>query len=79
VFAALGSVTFGYDLGIIASVLPSDDFRRTAGMPSATEEGLIVGMLLLGAFASNIYVGNMAGMFRNYFYTIIATLMFLSL
>ncbi|KAI1794399.1 general substrate transporter [Ganoderma leucocontextum] len=51
-FAALGSVTFGYDLGIIASVLPSEDFKRTTGDPDATAQGFIVGCLLLGAFAS---------------------------
>ncbi|OSC96354.1 general substrate transporter [Trametes coccinea BRFM310] len=59
-FAALGSVTFGYDLGIIASVLPAPDFLATTGNPDATAQGLIVGCLLLGAFASNIYVGSLA-------------------
>ncbi|KIP07315.1 hypothetical protein PHLGIDRAFT_127752 [Phlebiopsis gigantea 11061_1 CR5-6] len=59
-FAALGSVTFGYDLGIIASVLPSEDFNRVTGNPDATKQGLIVGCLLLGAFASNIYIGSLA-------------------
>lgn len=59
-FAALGSVTFGYDLGIIASVLPSEDFLATTGNPDSTAQGLIVGCLLLGAFASNIYVGSLA-------------------
>ncbi|KAI0631163.1 general substrate transporter [Trametes polyzona] len=62
-FAALGSVTFGYDLGIIASVLPSEDFLATTGNPDATAQGLIVGCLLLGAFASNIYVGSIADHF----------------
>ncbi|RPD75600.1 general substrate transporter [Lentinus tigrinus ALCF2SS1-7] len=61
-FAALGSVTFGYDLGIIASILPAEDFIATTGNPDSTAQGLIVGCLLLGAFASNIYVGNLADM-----------------
>ncbi|KAI0370481.1 general substrate transporter [Pilatotrama ljubarskyi] len=59
-FAALGSVTFGYDLGIIASILPSENFLATTGNPDSTAQGLIVGCLLLGAFASNIYVGSLA-------------------
>ncbi|KAH7097624.1 general substrate transporter [Auriculariales sp. MPI-PUGE-AT-0066] len=59
-FAALGSVTFGYDLGIIASVLPSTNFKETVGHPNSTQEGFIVSMLLLGAFSSNIYVGTLA-------------------
>ncbi|EMD35511.1 hypothetical protein CERSUDRAFT_116251 [Gelatoporia subvermispora B] len=59
-FAALGSVTFGYDLGIIAAILPSESFLETTGNPDATSQGLIVGCLLLGAFASNIYIGTLA-------------------
>ncbi|OCH86847.1 general substrate transporter [Obba rivulosa] len=59
-FAALGSVTFGYDLGIIAAVLPSESFLETTGNPDATAQGLIVGCLLLGAFASNFYIGTLA-------------------
>ena len=55
------SVTFGYDLGIIASVLPSSNFKETVGFPNATQEGFIVSMLLLGAFSANIYVGTLAG------------------
>ncbi|TFK46300.1 general substrate transporter [Heliocybe sulcata] len=62
-FAALGSVTFGYDLGIIASVLPAEDFIRVTGNPDATQQGLITGCLLLGAFASNIWVGTLADTF----------------
>ncbi|TBU37988.1 hypothetical protein BD309DRAFT_1012757 [Dichomitus squalens] len=61
-FAALRLVTFGYDLGIIASVLPLEDFLETTGHPDSTAQGLIVGCLLLGAFASNVYVGSLAGM-----------------
>lgn len=59
-FAALGSITFGYDLGIIASVLPSTNFKETTGFPTATQEGLIVSLLLLGAFSANIFVGTLA-------------------
>ncbi|PSR76768.1 hypothetical protein PHLCEN_2v8220 [Hermanssonia centrifuga] len=39
---------------------PSEDFNRVTGYPDATKQGLIVGCLLLGAFASNIYVGSLA-------------------
>ncbi|EIN03883.1 general substrate transporter [Punctularia strigosozonata HHB-11173 SS5] len=59
-FAALGSVTFGYDLGIIASVLPSPNFLDTVGHPNDTQLGFITSCLLLGAFASNIYIGSLA-------------------
>ncbi|KAH9836374.1 general substrate transporter [Rhodofomes roseus] len=59
-FAALGSVTFGYDLGIIATVESSADFLAKTNNPTETQLGLITGCLLLGAFASNIYVGSLA-------------------
>ncbi|KDQ49680.1 hypothetical protein JAAARDRAFT_616077 [Jaapia argillacea MUCL 33604] len=62
-FAALGSVTFGYDLGIIASVLPSENFNGVTGHPTSTQQGFITGCLLLGAFASNIWVGSVADIF----------------
>ncbi|KAI0027416.1 general substrate transporter [Vararia minispora EC-137] len=57
-FAALGSVTF--DLGIIASVLPSTNFLETVGQPDETRKGFITAILLLGAFASNAFVGDLA-------------------
>ncbi|KAF8317910.1 general substrate transporter [Clavulina sp. PMI_390] len=77
VFAALGSVTFGYDLGIIASVLPSDNFRQTTGYPSDTKNGLIASLMLLGAFASNIWVGGMADAIGRRKTIIVGTIIFL--
>lgn len=63
-FAALGSVTFGYDLGIIAAVLPCPDFLERTGTESGDyKQGLIVGMLLLGAFASETFIGSIADRF----------------
>ena len=47
-------------MGIIASVLPSNNFRETTGFPTPTQDGLIAGLLLLGAFASNTIVGDLA-------------------
>ncbi|KAG8982637.1 hypothetical protein FRB94_003367 [Tulasnella sp. JGI-2019a] len=49
-FAALGSILFGYDLGIIASILPNTDFLRVTGHPNANYLGFIVSAFLLGAF-----------------------------
>ena len=45
---------------------PAPDFQeRTKTRPddpgAATKQGLIVGMLLLGAFASEIFIGSIAG------------------
>ncbi|KAH9922482.1 general substrate transporter [Fomitopsis serialis] len=60
-FAALGSVTFGYDLGIIATVESSDDFLLKTGNPTETQLGLITGCLCW--LARNIYVGSFADTF----------------
>jgi len=49
----LGSVLFGYDLGVISSVLTAPDFLRTTGLESdsaadANYIGFIVSAFLLG-------------------------------
>ncbi|ETN45632.1 uncharacterized protein HMPREF1541_09464 [Cyphellophora europaea CBS 101466] len=49
VFASLGSFLFGYDLGVIASVVASDTFAA-AFSPDATQQGLVVSMFTTGAF-----------------------------
>lgn len=52
-FAALGSVTYGYDLGIIASILPSENFQSITNTTSGSvEQGFVTSCMLLGAFAS---------------------------
>ncbi|CDZ98511.1 general substrate transporter [Phaffia rhodozyma] len=53
-FAALGSILFGYDLGIIGSVLPSTNFLETMNHPNDTVIGFITSMMLLGAFVGCI-------------------------
>jgi sugar porter (SP) family MFS transporter len=49
VFASLGSFLFGYDLGVIASVVASDTFKE-AFNPNDDEIGLVVSMFTTGAF-----------------------------
>ncbi|KAG8935639.1 hypothetical protein FRC03_008987 [Tulasnella sp. 419] len=59
-FVALGSILFGYDLGIIGSILPSETFKETVGfdtfddegkrIPDRDAEGLIVSFFVLGGF-----------------------------
>ncbi|KAF9074207.1 general substrate transporter [Rhodocollybia butyracea] len=52
-FASLGSIIFGYDLGVIAGVLSASDFVATMGpdFDNPNLEGLITSILLLGCFA----------------------------
>ena len=56
-FAALGSFLFGYDLGVIAEVVASDDFirrflQKDASQRSGTVVALFTGGCFLGAFGA---------------------------
>ncbi|CAO1636529.1 unnamed protein product [Parajaminaea phylloscopi] len=53
-FAALGSILFGYDLGVIAGVLIAKDFLNVTGHPDADYLGFITSSMLLGAFIATI-------------------------
>lgn len=44
----LGSIFFGYDLGVISSVLPAPNFLEVTGHPDDNYQGFIVSALLLG-------------------------------
>ncbi|PBK66534.1 general substrate transporter [Armillaria solidipes] len=51
-FASLGSIIFGYDLGVIAGVLAATDFADTMGSRFGNEglKGLITSIFVLGCF-----------------------------
>ena len=53
-FAALGSILFGYDLGVISGVLPASNFLEVAGNPNEDYLGFITSSLLLGALCGCI-------------------------
>ncbi|KAF8829800.1 hypothetical protein HHX47_DHR2000123 [Lentinula edodes] len=61
-FASLGSIIFGYDLGVIAGVLSATDFIDTMGsrFNNPNLEGLITSILLLGCFAGMFPVAHFA-------------------
>lgn len=44
VFASVGSILYGYDLGVIAGAIASDNFKAQFN-PSAAEEGAVVSVL----------------------------------
>lgn len=61
-FASLGSIIFGYDLGVIAGVLPATDFIRIMG-PRYNDTnlvGLITSIFVLGCFFGMFPVAYMA-------------------
>jgi len=57
-FVSLGSIIFGYDLGVIAGILPAKDFIATMGPRYQNENlvGLIASILVLGCFFGMIPV-----------------------
>ncbi|KAJ7437287.1 general substrate transporter [Mycena galericulata] len=64
-FASLGSIIFGYDLGVIAGVLPAPDFQRVMGprFHNSNLQGLIVSIFVLGCFFGMIPVAYAADFF----------------
>ncbi|KAG7090174.1 hypothetical protein E1B28_011781 [Marasmius oreades] len=64
-FASLGSVIFGYDLGVIAGVLPAKDFQTVMGPRYSNPNlvGLITSIFVLGCFAGMIPVAYAADHF----------------
>ncbi|EJT98459.1 MFS sugar transporter [Dacryopinax primogenitus] len=60
-FAALGSILFGYDLGVISSILPGKPFLAQMGPDASTQnptsQGFIVSLLVLGALFGSVPAG----------------------
>lgn len=50
VFASMGSILFGYDLGVIAEVISSKSFTDFFNNPSSTQTGMVVSFFTGGAF-----------------------------
>jgi MFS family permease len=76
-FVALGSILFGYDLGVIAGVLVAQDFIDTTGNPDATYIGFIVSALLLGAFCGCIPAGLLADRFGRRWAIVVGCVIFM--
>ncbi|KAA8914122.1 hypothetical protein TRICI_003019 [Trichomonascus ciferrii] len=55
-FAALGSFTYGYDLGVIAQVVASDSFISSF-QPNSSENGAVVALFTGGAFFGAFFAG----------------------
>jgi MFS family permease len=49
-FASLGSLLYGYDLGVIAQVIASPSFKSYLGQPTTAETGAVVSVFTGGAF-----------------------------
>ncbi|PWZ01226.1 general substrate transporter [Testicularia cyperi] len=76
-FVALGSILFGYDLGVIAGVLTAPDFKLATGNPDDNYVGFIVSALTLGAFCGCIPASMLADRFSRRMAIFVASLIFL--
>ncbi|GIZ48490.1 hypothetical protein CKM354_001154800 [Cercospora kikuchii] len=56
-FASLGSVLFGYDLGVIGGVVAADSFKNYFNEPTKNEIGAVVSVFTGGAFFGAAFAG----------------------
>lgn len=56
-FASLGSLLYGYDLGVIAQVISSPAFNREFKNPTENETGAVVSVFTGGAFFGAFMAG----------------------
>ncbi|RMZ71929.1 MFS sugar transporter [Pyrenophora seminiperda CCB06] len=56
-FASLGSLLYGYDLGVIAQVISSKAFAREFNNPNSNETGAVVSVFTGGAFFGAAFAG----------------------
>ncbi|TKY90292.1 hypothetical protein EX895_000290 [Sporisorium graminicola] len=76
-FAALGSILFGYDLGVIAGVIVAPDFLRVTNHPSSDYVGFIVSSMLLGALVGCIPASLIADAFSRRFAIMVGAIVFI--
>ncbi|KAI8333275.1 general substrate transporter [Choanephora cucurbitarum] len=79
-FAAIGGFLFGYDTGVISSILTMNRFQlKMAGVESLTslQEGTITGLLLAGCFVGSLLAAPSAERFSRKITIIIGTGVFM--
>ncbi|KAI0864109.1 general substrate transporter [Xylaria cubensis] len=59
-FFALGSFVWGYNVGVLSSVLVHPGFRLTMGYPTASQRGVITAIYYLGTWTSYIFISHPA-------------------
>ncbi|KAJ2462689.1 hypothetical protein GGI02_005407, partial [Coemansia sp. RSA 2322] len=57
---ALGGMLFGYDIGIMSSILQMDGFNKYFDSPSPLATGVIVSSLTIGCFLGSLLSGPLA-------------------
>ncbi|KAK7724203.1 hypothetical protein SLS64_000537 [Diaporthe eres] len=57
VFASVGSILYGYDLGVIAEVISCQPFKDDFNNPSSVDTGVVVSLFTGGAFFGAFFAG----------------------
>ncbi|KAK7748012.1 hypothetical protein SLS53_001264 [Cytospora paraplurivora] len=57
VFASVGSILYGYDLGVIAEVISCKAFERDFNNPTSIDTGVVVSLFTGGAFFGSMFAG----------------------
>lgn len=76
VFASVGSILYGYDLGVIAGVVASPDFKARFN-PSGPEEGAVVSVFTGGAFFGAMFAGPAGDYFGRRLTILIGSIIFI--
>ncbi|KAJ2785448.1 hypothetical protein H4R18_000531 [Coemansia javaensis] len=71
---ALGGLLFGYDIGIMSSILQMNHFNSYFGRPSALATGVIVSSLTIGCFIGSLLSGPLADRFSRKFTIVLGAL-----
>jgi MFS family permease len=76
VFASVGSILYGYDLGVIAGVVASPDFKARFEA-SGAEEGAVVSVFTGGAFFGAMFAGPAGDLFGRRLTILIGSIIFI--
>ncbi|KAI7851786.1 general substrate transporter [Circinella umbellata] len=79
-FAAFGGLCFGYDTGVLSSILTMEDFiftMRGRDYLTALEQGTLTGLLLAGCFVGALIAGQTAELISRKRTIILASLIFM--
>ena len=76
VFASVGSILYGYDLGVIAGVVASPDFKARFEA-SGAEEGAVVSVFTGGAFFGAMFAGPAGDYFGRRLTILIGSIIFI--
>ncbi|KAK3669269.1 hypothetical protein LTR78_010843 [Recurvomyces mirabilis] len=78
VFASVGSILYGYDLGVIAGAIASPDFKSRFN-PTASESGAVVSVFTGGAFFGAAMAGALGDILGRRLTILVGAIIFVSM